>query len=49
MAITQAQNTQIARQLGLIGANETAGSGLVAERLKTASSSIKKQYEQLGQ
>lgn len=33
MAITQEQNTQIAQQLGLISAEETAGGGLVDQRL----------------
>lgn len=39
MAITQDQRTQLARQYGLIGANESAGGGLVASRLTAASQS----------
>lgn len=49
MNFTQNQNTELARKLGLLGANEVAGGGLVNQRLAQAAKSnpnILQQYEQ---
>jgi hypothetical protein len=49
MAITTDQNTELARKLGLLGANESAGGGLVQQRLQEAAKTnpnVLSQYEQ---